>query len=61
MLDGLVGFLNDESGVVSVDWIVLAFGLICFGCLTVGTASDATFGLSDSIATSIETKEVNAD
>lgn len=59
MLDHLKQFFCNDCGAVSVDWIVLAFGLICFGCLTVGTARDGTFGLADSIATSIETKKLD--
>ena len=59
MLDDLRNFLSDESAVVSVDWIVLGVSVICLGCLTVGTARDGTFGLADSIKTSVETKSVN--
>ncbi|QFT92993.1 hypothetical protein FIU86_09065 [Roseovarius sp. THAF9] len=58
MLDHLRNFLTDDTGVVSVDWIVLGFSLICLGCLTVGTARDGTFGLADSIKTSVESKTV---
>ncbi|MDD9723921.1 hypothetical protein PVV74_00490 [Roseovarius sp. SK2] len=58
MLDHLRNFLTDDTGVVSVDWIVLGFSVICLGCLTVGTARDGTFGLADSIKTSVETKTV---
>lgn len=58
MLDHLRNFLTDDAGVVSVDWIVLGFSVICLGCLTVGTARDGTFGLADSIKTSVETKTV---
>ncbi|MGK7652937.1 MULTISPECIES: hypothetical protein [unclassified Roseovarius] len=59
MLDHLRNFLTGDSGVVSVDWIVLAVSVICLGCLTVGTARDGTFGLADSIKTSVETKSVD--
>lgn len=55
----LVSFLNDEDGVVSVDWIVLAASVICLGCLAVGTASDGTFGLAESIASSVESQDVD--
>ncbi len=58
MLNHLRNFLNDDTGVVSVDWIVLGFSLICLGCLAVGTARDGTFGLADSIKTTVETKTV---
>lgn len=58
MLDQLRTFLTDDTGVVSVDWIVLGVSVICLGCLTVGTARDGTFGLADSIKTSVETKTV---
>ncbi|KRS14275.1 hypothetical protein XM53_00635 [Roseovarius atlanticus] len=58
MIDHLGRFLKDDSGVVSVDWIVLGFSVICLGCLTVGTARDGTFGLADSIKTSVESKSV---
>ena len=58
MLDHLRSFLRDDTAAVSVDWIVLAFGVICLGCLTVGTARDGTFGLADSIKTSVESKSV---
>jgi len=61
MLDHLRKFLDDESGVVSVDWIVLAFSVICLGCLIVGTARDGTFGLADSIAKSVESKKVYSE
>lgn len=42
-------FARDEAGVVSVDWIVMCGSVLCIGCLAVGTASDGTFGLADSI------------
>lgn len=58
MLDHLRNLLTDDTGVVSVDWIVLGFSVICLGCLTIGTARDGTFGLADSIKTSVETKTV---
>jgi hypothetical protein len=51
-------FVTDEAGVVSVDWIVLGFSVICLGCLTVGTARDGTFGLADSIKTKVESTSV---
>ncbi|MFN3209600.1 MAG: hypothetical protein ACE369_11500 [Roseovarius sp.] len=55
----LRSFLSDDSGVVSVDWIVLCFSVICLGCLTIGTARDGTFGLADTIGTSVETTKVD--
>ncbi|MEM6375742.1 MAG: hypothetical protein AAF689_18610 [Pseudomonadota bacterium] len=42
-------FFEDESGAISVDWIVLTVGVVCLGCLAVLTAQDGTFGLADSI------------
>lgn len=50
-------FLIDDAGVVSVDWIVLAFSVICLGCLSIATARDGTFGLADSIKTKVESVE----
>lgn len=58
MLDHLRNFLTDDTGVVSVDWIILGFSVICLGCLTVGTARDGTFGLADSMKTSVDSKTV---
>lgn len=51
-------FMTDDTGVVSVDWIVLAFSVICLGCLTIATAADGTFGLADSVKTSVGSKTV---
>ncbi len=52
-------FLTDEDGVVSVDWIVMAFGVICLASLAVGTAADGTFGLADSIANSVNERQTH--
>ncbi|MEM9844618.1 MAG: hypothetical protein AAF965_07440 [Pseudomonadota bacterium] len=59
MREGVVSFLNDETGAVSVDWIVLSFGVICLGCLAVMTASDGTFGLAESIGRATAETEVS--
>lgn len=59
MREGITSFVKDESGAVSVDWIVLTFGVICLGCLAVMTASDGTFGLADSISNATAGTEVS--
>lgn len=49
MKERKTSFIRDESGAISVDWVVLCAAVACLGCLAVLTASDATFGLADSI------------
>ncbi|MEM6578605.1 MAG: hypothetical protein AAF678_08940 [Pseudomonadota bacterium] len=58
MREGLFSFYKDESGAVSVDWVVLSVSVICLGCLAVMTASDGTFGLADSISKATAETEV---
>lgn len=51
--------LRDESGAVSVDWVVLTAGIVGVAALAVAQISDATDSLSGKVKDSLSTKPVD--
>ncbi|KZY33118.1 hypothetical protein A3731_20965 [Roseovarius sp. HI0049] len=52
-------FLNDESGAVTVDWIVLSAAVVGLGVAAVDTVEEGINALASDIATAISTKTVD--
>ena len=50
-------FHNDESGAVTVDWVVLTAAIVGLGLAVVATDRTSVDGLGDKIATSIDAVE----
>ena len=46
-------FKNDESGAVTVDWVVLTAAIVGLGAVVMTTVGGGITGLSTSVATSI--------
>jgi len=46
-------FAADESGAVTVDWVVLTAAVVGLGLLAIGTIGTAVSGLSDGIAAAV--------
>jgi len=51
-------FSNDESGAVTVDWVVLTAAIVGLGIAVVVSVSGGVRGLGDAIATSVGTSTV---
>ncbi|WP_422028745.1 Flp family type IVb pilin [Roseovarius sp.] len=52
-------FLEDESGAVTVDWIVLSAAVVGLGIAAVNTVELGVTSLASDIATAIGTKTVD--
>jgi Flp pilus assembly pilin Flp len=50
-------FHKDESGAVTVDWVVLTAAIVGLGLAVVATVRTSVDGLGDKIATSIDAVE----
>ena len=50
-------FKKDESGAVTVDWVVLTAAIVGLGLAVVATVRTSVDGLGDKIATSIDAVE----
>jgi Flp pilus assembly pilin Flp len=48
-------FSNDESGAVTVDWVVLTAAIVGLGIAVIAAVSTGVRGLGDGIAGSLET------
>ena len=51
-------FSNDESGAVTVDWVVLTAAIVGLGIAVVASVSTGVRGLGTSISTSLTTADV---
>ena len=47
-------FLNDESGAVTVDWVVLTAAIVGLGIAVLASVSDGITDLSDDVSESLE-------
>lgn len=52
-------FLKDESGAVTVDWVVLTAAVVGLGVAAVDTVEQGVNSLASDIATAIATKTVD--
>ena len=50
-------FKNDESGAVTVDWVVLTAAIVGLGMVVMTTVGGGITGLGDSIATDLGTRQ----
>lgn len=53
MRDRLYNFLEDEAGAVTVDWVILAAGVIGLALATTGVVIDGTEDLSGDVETTL--------
>lgn len=53
-------FLNDESGAVTVDWVVLTAAIVGLGIAVLMSVGNGTTSLADKISTSLATAEVRS-
>ena len=51
-------FLNDESGAVTVDWVVLTAAIVGLGIAVLASVSGGTKDLAGSISTSLSNASV---
>ena len=51
-------FLNDESGAVTVDWVVLTAAIVGLGIAVLASVSGGTKDLAGSISTSLSNAKV---
>jgi hypothetical protein len=51
-------FLSDETGAVTVDWVVLTAAIVGLGVAAVATLREATFHLAKETATMLQTARV---
>lgn len=54
----LRGFLNDQDGAVTVDWVVLTAGIVFLGMAAAFTVSANIPGLADEISDTVASTEV---
>lgn len=54
-------FSNDESGAVTVDWVVLTAAIVGLGIAVVASVSGGVRGLGSSIETALGTSVPSAD
>jgi Flp pilus assembly pilin Flp len=53
----LKSFKNDESGAVTVDWVVLTAAIVGLGMVVMGTVGDGITGLGEAIVTDLGTRQ----
>ncbi len=51
-------FFNDESGAVTVDWVVLTAAIVGLGMIVMTTIGEGITTLSENISTDIEDRAV---
>lgn len=49
-------FKNDESGAVTVDWVVLTAAIVGLGLVVMTTVGDGINGLGDAVAADLDTR-----
>jgi len=52
-------FLNDESGAVTVDWVVLTAAIVGLGIAVLAAVSDGVENLSDDIDTQLSGQAIS--
>ncbi len=53
----MINFLTDESGAVTVDWVVLTAAIVGLGIAVVATIAPGAVALGDKISESLSTLE----
>jgi Flp pilus assembly pilin Flp len=61
MTNLLKNFANDESGAVTVDWVVLTAAIVGLGLLVIQAVTPGIQTLSDNISTAVEETCVGVD
>ncbi len=51
-------FLNDESGAVTVDWVVLTAAIVGLGIAVLTSVGAGTTDLADKVSTHMSTRDV---
>ena len=51
-------FLKDESGAVTVDWVVLTAAIVGLGIAVLSTVGDGTTDLADKVSSHLSTRSV---
>ncbi len=51
-------FLNDESGAVTVDWVVLTAAIVGLGIAVLTSVSGGTTALADKVSTHMSSQDV---
>ena len=51
-------FLNDESGAVTVDWVVLTAAIVGLGIAVLTSVGDGTVTLADKVSSHMATRDV---
>ena len=59
MIERFKTFLNDESGAVTVDWVVLTAAVVGLGVAAVDIVEEGVNALASDIATAIADKTVD--
>ena len=59
MKQQFIAYLNDESGAVTVDWVVLTAAVVGLGVAAVDTVESGITSLAGDISTAISTKTVD--
>lgn len=54
LLNIFKSFKNDESGAVTVDWVVLTAAIVGLGMVVMTTVGDGIEGLGDKIVTELD-------
>ncbi|MFO6465609.1 pilus assembly protein [uncultured Jannaschia sp.] len=60
MLNAINTFKNDESGAVTVDWVVLTAALVGLGLAVMGVVSQGVQDISGDIETQLKTDMIGA-
>lgn len=59
MTNFIKNFANDESGAVTVDWVVLTAAIVGLGVAVLATVKDGVTELSETISTQVGAITVN--
>ncbi len=59
MLNFIKNFANDESGAVTVDWVVLTAAIVGIGIAVMGSVSGGLSSLSGKIASQLSSQSVS--
>ena len=57
LLNLLASFKNDESGAVTVDWVVLTAAIVGLGMVVMTTVGGGITGLGDKVVTDLNGRE----
>jgi len=58
MTTAIKTFLNDESGAVTVDWVVLTAAIVGLGIVVLTTVGEGTTTFADKISSHMATQDV---